>query len=81
MFAGVARSKNILARLFMLTYLRTGQVVDLSDEEMAALDGFHKKPGMHRSVCGFHSAELGGSCWGWTYEQLGWQMTLGGVHR
>lgn len=47
---------------------------------MGALDGFHKKPGMHRSVCGFHSAELGGSCWGWTYEQLGWQMTIGGVH-
>ena len=47
---------------------------------MKDLDMFHKKPGMHRSVCGFHSAELGGSCFGWTYEQLGWDLGVGGIH-
>ncbi|EJD00148.1 Aldo/keto reductase [Fomitiporia mediterranea MF3/22] len=54
-------------------------LINLGPEEMATLDLFHKKPGMHHSVCGFHSAELGGSCFGWTYEQLGWHMTLGGI--
>ena len=57
------------------------QVVNLSVGEMDALDRFHDRPGMHRSVCGFHSPELGGSCFGWTYEQLGWDMTVGGIHR
>ncbi|KAI0662455.1 Aldo/keto reductase [Cubamyces menziesii] len=52
----------------------------LSAAEMDALDDFHKRPGMHRSMCGFHSPELGGSCFGWTYTQLGWELTLGGVH-
>lgn len=47
---------------------------------MGVLDNFHKRPGMHRSMCGFHSLELGGSCFGWTYRQLGWELTLGGVH-
>ena len=57
------------------------QVVNLSVGEMDALDRFHDRPGMHRSICGFHSPELGGSCFGWTYEQLGWDMTVGGIHR
>ena len=48
---------------------------------MWTLDRIHLKPGMHRSVCGFHSPELGGSCFGWTYEQLGWQFQLGGIMR
>lgn len=47
---------------------------------MESLDSFHKKPGMHRSVCGFHSAELSGSCFGWTYDQLGWPLAIGGIH-
>lgn len=46
---------------------------------MLTLDRIHLKPGMHRSVCGFHSPELGGSCFGWTYERLGWQFQLGGI--
>ncbi|KAI0761639.1 Aldo/keto reductase [Trametes elegans] len=56
------------------------QLVRLSAEEVGVLDRLHAEPGMHRSVCGFHSGELGGSCFGWTYGQLGWEMTLGGVH-
>ncbi|KZT64358.1 Aldo/keto reductase [Daedalea quercina L-15889] len=58
----------------------SGQLVHLSAAEMETLDQFHGKPGMHRSVCGFHSAELGGSCFGWTYAQLGWAMAVGGIH-
>ena len=48
---------------------------------MQVLDRLHLKPGMHRSVCGFHSPDLGGSCFGWTYEQLGWPFSSGGVVR
>ena len=47
---------------------------------MELLDKLHGNPGMHRSVCGFHSLDLGGSCFGWTYEQLGWELTGGGIH-
>ncbi|KXN85649.1 Putative reductase 1 [Leucoagaricus sp. SymC.cos] len=57
------------------------QIVELPSHDMETLDKLHLKPGMHRSVCGFHSAELGGSCFGWTYKQLGWGFGLGGVMR
>lgn len=53
--------------------------MELSDEDIRLLDKIHEEPGMHRSVCGFHSPKLGGSCFGWTYEQLGWDMVTGGI--
>ncbi|KDR71561.1 hypothetical protein GALMADRAFT_75081 [Galerina marginata CBS 339.88] len=55
------------------------QLVHLTTEEMGVLNNLHMQPGMHRSVCGFHSTEYRGSCFGWTYEQLGWDMVLGGI--
>ena len=57
------------------------QGLELTAAEMEALDRFYMQPGMHRSVCGFHSAELGGSCFGWTYEQLGWPFESNGIVR
>lgn len=54
-------------------------LIELMPDDMHTLDKLHEKPGMHHSVCGFHSPELGGSCFGWTYEQLGWDMILGGI--
>ncbi|KAL5531103.1 hypothetical protein ACEPAG_3979 [Sanghuangporus baumii] len=54
-------------------------LIDLSSSEMSVLNQIHQKPGMHRSVCGFHSSEFGGSCFGWTYDQLGWNMVEGGI--
>ncbi|EJF64600.1 Aldo/keto reductase [Dichomitus squalens LYAD-421 SS1] len=78
---GVQRGTAVIPKTVHATRMRENlQLFNLTQADMEALDAFHKKPGMHRSVCGFHSAELGGSCWGWTYEQLGWQMTVGGVH-
>ncbi|KAJ3758199.1 Aldo/keto reductase [Lentinula raphanica] len=56
-------------------------LVSLDHEEMQVLNNFHRQSGMHRSVCGFHSSELGGSCFGWTYAQLGWDMMEGGTMR
>ncbi|RDB26737.1 D-galacturonate reductase [Hypsizygus marmoreus] len=57
------------------------EIISLTEEEMRVLDRMHEKPGMHRSVCVFHSEALGGSCFGWTYKQLGWDMGVGGVVR
>jgi len=54
-------------------------LVKLTSDDMHRLDMIHQKPGMHQSVCGFHSSALGGSCFGWTYAQLGWDMVEGGV--
>ncbi|KAH0579830.1 hypothetical protein H2248_002658 [Termitomyces sp. 'cryptogamus'] len=54
-------------------------IIELSNDDMEVLDRLHLKPGMHRSVCGFHSPELGGSCFGWSYQQLGWNFGQGGI--
>ena len=50
----------------------------LSKEEMETIDNLHKKPGMHRSLLEYHN-EVPGQVFGWTYEQLGWAMSAGGV--
>jgi glycerol 2-dehydrogenase (NADP+) len=46
---------------------------------MHTLDVLHHTPGMHRSACGFHSPLHGGSAFGWSYDQLGWEMALDGI--
>lgn len=44
---------------------------------MEIIGSVHKKPGMHRSLLPqYHQPD--GTVLGWTYEQLGWQMTTGG---
>ncbi|KAF8653325.1 hypothetical protein AX16_004025 [Volvariella volvacea WC 439] len=50
---------------------------ELSEEDMKELSGIHHQPGQNRSLLGFHTPE--GKVFGWTYEQLGWNMTTGGV--
>lgn len=45
---------------------------------MDAIDAIHKQPGQHRSLLGYHNKD-DNSVFGWTYEQLGWNMTTGGV--
>ncbi|KAF9447820.1 Aldo/keto reductase [Macrolepiota fuliginosa MF-IS2] len=61
--------------------IQNSSVIELSQDDMQLLDRLHLKQGMHRSVCGFHSLESGGSCFGWTYEQLGWGFCSGGIMR
>ncbi|KAF5347158.1 hypothetical protein D9758_011091 [Tetrapyrgos nigripes] len=76
----VQRGTSVIPKSFREDRLRENlRLVQLGPEAMKVLDNLHKKEGMHRSVCGFHSSDLGGSCFGWTYEQLGWNMTLGGI--
>ncbi|KAF7317772.1 Aado keto reductase [Mycena kentingensis (nom. inval.)] len=77
---GVQRGTVVIPKSTKDARLRENlALVKLSADEMNVLDDLHLKPGMHRSVCGFHSPDLGGSCFGWTYEQLGWDLTLGGI--
>ncbi|KAI0044266.1 Aldo/keto reductase [Auriscalpium vulgare] len=55
-------------------------LVKLSDAETQGIDAEHKKPGLHRSLLSYHSVIDGkGAVFGWTYEQLGWNLTKGGV--
>ncbi|KAI0687942.1 Aldo/keto reductase [Cerioporus squamosus] len=54
-------------------------LIKLTDEDMAALDVIHKKPGMHRSLLRYHSNSADGTVFGWTYEQMGWNMVKGGI--
>ncbi|TFK53915.1 Aldo/keto reductase [Heliocybe sulcata] len=60
--------------------------IRLTPAEISALDEIHKAHGMHRSVCGFHTkvrdgktGQETGGCFGWTYEDLGWDMKEGGI--
>jgi len=52
-------------------------LISLPLEDVKALDEVHKEPGMHKSLLTFHSPE--GTVFGWTYEDLGWNMTTGGI--
>ncbi|KAJ7204671.1 Aldo/keto reductase [Mycena pura] len=77
---GVQRGTTVIPKTSNHERLRENiTLIHLSVEEMLVLNRLHEKPGMHRSICGFHSSDLGGSCFGWTYEQLGWSMVEGGV--
>lgn len=44
---------------------------------MKAIDEIHKKDGKHRSLLNYHSDD--GSVFGWTYEQMGWELSPGGI--
>ncbi|KAI3609594.1 aado keto reductase [Moniliophthora roreri] len=53
-------------------------LIRLSDEEIRAIDELHKQPGKHRSLLAYHNNDPG-RVFGWTYEQLGWDMVEGGI--
>ncbi|KAJ4483340.1 Aldo/keto reductase [Lentinula aciculospora] len=79
---GVKRGTAVIPKSTHETRLKENlTLVSLEDEDMQILDNLHRQSGMHHSVCGFHSSELGGSCFGWTYAQLGWDMIEGGIMR
>ena len=76
---GVQRGTVVIPKSLHAPRMRENlRVVTLSDSEMRALNAYHETPGKHRRMCGFHSAARGGSCFGWTYAELGWHMALGG---
>ncbi|KLO17099.1 Aldo/keto reductase [Schizopora paradoxa] len=46
-------------------------LIKLDSEDTKVLNEYHKKPGMHKSLLSYH---VNGTVFGWTYEQLGWNM-------
>lgn len=46
---------------------------------MEEIDKIHNKPGMHRSLLSYHNYTSDGTVFGWTYEQMGWNMVKGGI--
>ncbi|KAJ7072596.1 NADP-dependent oxidoreductase domain-containing protein [Mycena amicta] len=52
-------------------------LVKLSPEDFAAVDNFHKSPGLHKSLLVFDNKK-DGTVFGWTYDQLGWNIKVGG---
>nr|GAT57804.1 aldo-keto reductase [Mycena chlorophos] len=52
-------------------------LVKLSDEDFATVDNLHKTPGMHKSLLVFDDKK-DGTVFGWTYDQLGWNLKVGG---
>ncbi|KDQ55067.1 hypothetical protein JAAARDRAFT_37592 [Jaapia argillacea MUCL 33604] len=58
-------------------------LIALSPAEMDQINAIHRKPNMHRSLCGYHSKgngpKGGWGIFGWSYEELGWNMGEDGV--
>jgi glycerol 2-dehydrogenase (NADP+) len=55
-------------------------VLELSKEEMRTLDALHTKEGKHRSLLTLHGDQPAGpGVFGWSYEQMGWDMGKGGL--
>jgi len=54
-------------------------LLDLSEDDIGALSAIHKRPGMHKSLLSYHNYTDDGLIFGWTYEQLGWNMKKGGI--
>ncbi|KAF5364068.1 hypothetical protein D9756_000164 [Leucocoprinus leucothites] len=52
-------------------------LLTLAPEDFKLVDEIHNAPGMHKSLLTYHSPE--GAVFGWSYEELGWNMTTGGV--
>ncbi|ROW01324.1 hypothetical protein VMCG_05969 [Cytospora schulzeri] len=59
--------------------LTLNKLVKLDDAELKTIDNLHKKPGMHRSLVQYHQPD--GTVFGWNYEQLGWELDVGGVSK
>ncbi|KZT04789.1 Aldo/keto reductase [Laetiporus sulphureus 93-53] len=54
-------------------------LVELTEEDMAVLGEIYKRPGMQKSLLAYHNYTDDGLVFGWTYEQLGWNMKKGGI--
>jgi glycerol 2-dehydrogenase (NADP+) len=52
-------------------------IAKLGEEDMAVVDAIHKEPMSHRSLV-MHYLGSSGTLFGWTYEQLGWEMNKDG---
>ncbi|KAF5345341.1 hypothetical protein D9758_008429 [Tetrapyrgos nigripes] len=74
---GVQRQTVIIPKTQNPDRMRTNiSLIALDEKDMETLDQFHQQPGMHRALSDVHNPD--GKVFGWTYAQLGWNMTTGG---
>jgi len=52
-------------------------LIHLPEEDTSAINDLHRQPDTHKSLIALHQPD--GTVFGWTYDQLGWNMTVGGV--
>jgi len=52
-------------------------LIHLPEDDMTAVNNLHREPGMHRSLVAYHEPDK--TVFGWTYDQLGWNMAVGGI--
>jgi glycerol 2-dehydrogenase (NADP+) len=53
------------------------QIIPLSKLDRALIDELHTMPDMHKSLLVFDN-KGDGTVFGWSYEQLGWKLVVGG---
>ncbi|CAK5281644.1 unnamed protein product [Mycena citricolor] len=53
------------------------KLLKLSDEDFEAVGRLHTAPGLHKSLVTYDKKE--DSVFGWTFEQLGWNLQAGGL--
>ncbi|KAF8348368.1 aldo/keto reductase [Amanita rubescens] len=52
-------------------------LIHLPEEDTSAINDLHRQPDTHKSLIALHQPD--GTVFGWTYDQLGWNMRVGGV--
>ncbi|KAH7100510.1 Aldo/keto reductase [Auriculariales sp. MPI-PUGE-AT-0066] len=77
----VARGVSVIPKSESEERLKQNMMlISLSKKDTRFLNDWHKRPGMHRSLCPYHVLEPFPNVMGWTYEQLGWKgMGPGGI--
>lgn len=63
----------------LATELAACQIVKLDAGDMKAIDELHTRPDLHRSLLGSPPGRIKGVVFGWTYDQLGWNMDEDGI--
>ncbi|KAJ3854177.1 Aldo/keto reductase [Lentinula lateritia] len=77
---GVQRKTVVVAKTENEARLKQNiTVLKLSAEDMKILDEVHRESGCHRTLCHADPSRTGGVLFGWTYEQLGWDLVKGGI--
>ncbi|KAF9075631.1 Aldo/keto reductase [Rhodocollybia butyracea] len=73
---GVQRKTVVIPKTEKEMRMKTNiTLIELSTEDMKAIDELHTQPNMHRTLV--HSAS--GVVFGWTYEEMGWNIVNGFV--
>lgn len=77
---GVQRGTSVIPKSVQEERLRSNfTLIKLDDEDMQAIDNLHKKPGLHRQLLVSPIIDtVNGTVWGWTHEQLGWNLDNAG---